>query len=62
VRDDWVTVAQAMERTMRSRPTIYRWIASGKVRTMRPGRALWLSVPDLIQVERELPGRPRANT
>jgi excisionase family DNA binding protein len=60
MRDDWVTVRQAEERVHRSRRTIYQWVQDGKIRTMRPMRALWLNVEDLLRVEAETrPGRPR---
>src|SRR6185312_9518053 len=63
VRDDWVTVEQAAQRVNRSRPTIYRWVADGKVATFRPGRMLWLSLPDLLEAERAArPGRPPSTT
>jgi hypothetical protein len=60
LRDDWVTIKQAMARVRRSRSTIYGWIDAGSVRTMRPLRVLWVNLPDLIRVEAETkPGRPR---
>lgn len=35
--------------------TIWRWVKSGKVKTMRPGRVLWLYLPDLLRLESESP-------
>ena len=61
MRDDWVTIKQAMERVGRSRSTIYNWIRGGSVRTMRPLRVLWIYLPDVIRAEAQMkPGRPRA--
>lgn len=53
LRDHWIPADEAPERINRSRRTIYRWIADGQIRTLRPGRSLWLNVPDLIRVDRE---------
>lgn len=57
---DWVSVAEAAERAHRSKRRIYDWIADGLVRTMRPGRRLWVNLPDVLKVEGEQKiGRPR---
>lgn len=60
--DDWINVRDAPERVLRSRATVYRWIKEGRVRTIRPGRGLWVNVPDLLAAEsatRADKGRPR---
>jgi hypothetical protein len=60
LRDDWVTIKQAMARVRRSRSTIYQWIDGGKVRTMRPLRVLWVNLPDLLSADATTkPGRPK---
>lgn len=41
----------APERTGRNRSTIYKWVTAGRIRTMRPGRDLWLFLPDLLDAE-----------
>lgn len=61
-REDWVTMEQALERVQRSRSTVYQWVQDGRVSTMRPGRVLWLNLPDLIRAEfATRPGRPKRN-
>lgn len=57
--NDWVTVDEAMQITGRGRTAIYKWVRDGKVRTIRPKRALWLNLSDLRKAETRLPGRPR---
>ena len=60
MRDDWVTIKQAMARVGRSRSTIYQWIETGKVRTMRPLRVVWVNLPDLLTADATTrPGRPK---
>jgi excisionase family DNA binding protein len=51
--DRWVVMSDAPERIGRNRSTIYKWVKAGKIRTMRPGRALWLYLPDLLSAEKE---------
>jgi hypothetical protein len=51
LRDDWVTIEQAMDRLHKSRSTIYLWVRQGRVQTMRPLRMLWLHMPDLLNAE-----------
>lgn len=58
--DDWVSVAEATERSRRSKRRVYEWIASGAVRTARPARMLWVYLPDVLRVEKEqVVGRPK---
>lgn len=54
----WVTVDEAMEITGRGKTSIYNWVRDGKVRTIRPKRALWLNLSDVRKAEAILPGRP----
>ncbi|KAB1647484.1 hypothetical protein F8O06_02790 [Pseudoclavibacter sp. CFCC 14310] len=49
---DWILAADAPARVGRSRATIYAWLTEGNIRTWRPGRKLWLNLPDLLDVER----------
>lgn len=49
---DWILATDAPARVGRSRATIYAWLAEGNIRTWRPGRKLWLNLPDLLDVER----------
>lgn len=57
---DWVSVEEAAARARRSKRRIYEWIAEGKVKTIRPGRQLWVHLPDVLKVEAEQKiGRPR---
>lgn len=49
--EDWVRAPVAHEIVKRSRRTVYRWIATGRVRTMQPGTVTWVYVPDLLEVE-----------
>ena len=60
LREDWILLADAPERIGRSRSTVYRWIDEGRIRTMRPLAKLWVSVPDLIQADKETIRRTRA--
>lgn len=57
--DEWVQLDDAMTITGRSEKTIYRWARHGKVRTVRPGNALWFNIDDLRTAKRRMPGRPR---
>lgn len=50
-------IGKAPERVNRSKATIYRWVKEGRVTTIRPLRALWLSVPDLLKAERDTRGQ-----
>lgn len=50
---DWILTTDAPARVNRSKRTIYRWIDEGRVRTWRPGRKLWLNLPDLLDCERQ---------
>ena len=60
--EDWVSVAEAAEKAHRSKRRIYDWISDGLVKTMRPGRKLWVYLPDVLRVEaKQKPGRrPKA--
>ena len=51
--DQWVLMKDAAGRTGRNRSTIYKWVSAGRIRTMRPGRDLWLYLPDLLDAEAE---------
>lgn len=53
--DDWVQIDDAPQRIGRARSTIYGWLADPRVtiRQMRPGRVLWLHLPDLLRVDAE---------
>lgn len=51
--DHWIRAKEAPKRIHRSRRTIYRWIAEGRVRSLRPSRDLWVSVPDLLRADGE---------
>ena len=48
----WMRAQDAPDRVGRSRRTVYRWIAEGKVRSWRPGRDLMVHVGDLLDVEK----------
>lgn len=49
---DWILASDAPARVNRSRATVYAWLAEGNIRTWRPGRKLWVNIPDLLEVER----------
>lgn len=51
--DQWVMMKRAPEKVGCARSTIYKWVKEGKVRSMRPGRELWLYLPDLLKAEAE---------
>lgn len=51
--DDWVLMKQAHERIGCARSTVYKWVKAGKVRKYRPGKELWLYLPDLLAAEAE---------
>jgi excisionase family DNA binding protein len=57
LEDHWLELSKAPERFGVSRQTIYAWIRKGKVRTLRPGKNLWLSVQDLLKAEKESSAR-----
>lgn len=60
--DDWIRVDEAPDRIGRHKATIYRWLADPDVtiRRMRPGKVLWLYLPDLLKVDAEsIRGRGR---
>ena len=62
VLDDWVQLEQAMQTTGKSKPTIYRWVADGKVRMLKPGKVAWFNLSDLRRARSEtMRGRPRTN-
>lgn len=57
---DWVSVDEAARRARRSKRRIYEWIADGLVRTMRPGRKMWVYLPDVVTTEaKQTVGRPK---
>ena len=49
--EDWIMLEDAVARIDRDAGTIYRWIKTGKVKTFRPGIALWCYLPDLLILE-----------
>lgn len=56
--DNWVSVEEAARRAHRSKRRVYEWISEGLVKTWRPGRKLWVSLPDVLRVEAaQKPGR-----
>lgn len=46
-------------RVDRSVSTVYRWLAEGRIRTIRPGRVLWLNLADLLVADSETTTRYR---
>ena len=60
--DEWISIPRAATRFGRSRQTIYRWAASGKVRKLRIHRETLLNVADLLRMEARPAGRPRAES
>ncbi|WP_373286278.1 helix-turn-helix domain-containing protein [Microbacterium nanhaiense] len=55
-----MSIAEAAKATGRTKKTVYQWIREGKVRTMRPMRALWVNLSDIRAVEETTTlGRPR---
>lgn len=58
--DDWVSVDEAARRVRRSKRRVYEWIATGGVKTLRPGRVMWVYLPDILKLEaQQRPGRPK---
>lgn len=55
--DHLVRLKEAPEFVGRSRSTVYRWIAQGRVKVIRPTREKWVFVADLRRAERETGGR-----
>lgn len=51
--DQWIMMKSAPEKIGCARSTIYKWVKQGKVRSMRPGKELWLYLPDLRKAEAE---------
>ncbi len=51
--DKWIMMKRAPEAIGCARSTIYKWVKEGKVRSMRPGKELWLYLPDLKKAEAE---------
>lgn len=49
----WILAQDAPARVNRGRSTIYKWVKAGRIRTMRPGRALWLYLPDLLKADKD---------
>lgn len=49
----WIMMKDAHEKVGCARSTIYKWVKGGKVRSMRPGKELWLYIPDLLKAEAE---------
>lgn len=49
----WIRASEAPKRVHRDRSTVYRWVASGRVRSWRPGQELLLHLPDLLRAENE---------
>lgn len=58
--DNWLNAEEAAKRVHRSKRTIYQWASDGIVRTIKPGRKLWFSLPDLLKADKDQKqGRPR---
>lgn len=53
----WVDIKEAQSRVRRSRRTILRWAAEGRVRDFRPGRTRFFHLGDLLRTERDTRGR-----
>lgn len=49
----WIMMKDAHEKVGCARSTIYKWVKAGKVRSLRPGKELWLYIPDLMKAEAE---------
>jgi len=49
----WIMMKHAHERIGRNRSTVYKWVAAGRIRTMRPRKELWLFLPDLLAAENQ---------
>ena len=59
VLDDWVQLDDAMRITGKSKPTVYRWVAEDKVRTVKPGLVTWFNLSDLRAAKKSTRrGRP----
>lgn len=53
----WVDLQEAIVRVRRSRRTIYRWVAEGRVRTWRPMVKQLFHMGDLLKAERDTGGK-----
>lgn len=53
LEDHFVLLENAPERVRKSKDTIYRWIRDGRIKVMRINGEKWLSVPDLLQAEKD---------
>lgn len=53
-RQNWVTIEQARAIVRKSPQTIYRWLSSGRIRTMQPGVEVWIYLPDLWETEKQM--------
>lgn len=53
LEDHFVKLEDAGARVGKSIHTIYRWIREGRVKVMRTTEGKWLSVPDLLQAEKD---------
>lgn len=51
--DQWIMMKDAPSELGRARSTIYKWVKARKIRTLRPGKELWLYLPDLKKAEAE---------
>jgi predicted site-specific integrase-resolvase len=49
--DQYVTLAEAVRRTSRSRPTILRWVKAGTVRTIERQGVRGFHLADLVDAE-----------
>lgn len=49
--DQYVTLAEAVRRTSRSRPTILRWVKAGTVRTIERRGVRGFHLADLVDAE-----------
>ena len=56
--EDYLTkLKDAPERVGRSKATIYRWIAEGRIKVIRPTRDKYVFTHELLQAERDTGGR-----
>lgn len=47
VLDEWVQLDEAVTISGRSKPTLYRWIKNGRVRSLKPWSVIWIHKGDL---------------
>lgn len=56
--EDWVRLDEALRVAGRSKPTIYRWVDRGLVRSLTTGRTRWFNLSDLRVARGIRRGRP----